>query len=134
MFHLINSRLLKAFKYKQWNKLSELYREKLKIKTDYNNYKKSIELAKNILAKKVDAQLLSVKTSINLIQGTTQIGDFDKIEFAKIENELESGSIFLQVKNLPDSHDKAFAFISLAKLMLTFKPSLKPEDEEKRIF
>lgn len=122
----INIRLLKIFKYQQWKKFKEIVNEKQKIDHDYNNFNKSIELAKNILARKVEVQVLNVKTSINLIQGRTQIGEFDKIK-----SELESSSIFLQVKDLPDSHDKAFAFISLAKLMLTFKPSSKHEEKRK---
>jgi CHAT domain-containing protein len=70
-------------------------------------YEESIQLAQ-----KVGDKLLSVKVEINLIQGVVQFGDYEKIE-----TELKNKTIFQQVQNLSNSHDKAFAFIRLAHLV-----------------
>jgi len=70
-------------------------------------YKKSIQLAE-----KVGDKLLSAKIEINLIQGAAQFGDYEKIE-----TELKNKTIFQQVQQLSDSHDKAFALIRLAHLV-----------------
>ncbi|RKZ50136.1 MAG: hypothetical protein DRR16_15330 [Candidatus Parabeggiatoa sp. nov. 3] len=87
-----------------------------------SSYNESVDLAK-----KAGDKVLSAKTSINIIQLGELFG-LDKI----VKNELKNRAIFGQVKDLPDdTHDKAFAFISLAQLIQTLKPPSSKEKSEK---
>jgi len=85
-------------------------------------YFNAIEIYKNSveLANKVGDYLLSAKISINIIQ--TQIDDHEILE-----KELKSKTIFQQVQELPNSHDKAFSLIRLAHVIQNLKKSHKSE-------
>ena len=93
---------------------------------------KLIELKNNNTAvhKTTEAQVLIVKTLINCLRQTVLLEDINKINIDDFLNELQELYILSKVKELPDSHDKAFAFISLAQLMLTI--SSKIDDDKKQ--
>lgn len=93
---------------------------------------KLIELNNNTAVDKntTEAQVLIVKTLINCLSQIVLLEDINNINIEDFSNELEELYILSRVKELPDSHDKAFAFISLAQLMLTI--SSKIDDDKKR--
>ena len=103
-----NIQFLEAFRLYKLGEDYEERAENIYEKTVLRNYEESIKLAD-----KLDAQL-SVKAQINIIHGAAQLGDYEKIE-----NELKSLKILQRVEELPDSHDKAFAFMSLAQILQT---------------
>ena len=68
--------------------------------------------------------VLSAKISINIIQGAVQVGLTKKV---KREDEQKIKTILQQVRKLPDSHDKAFALLNIAKLIQTLYSSSTEE-------
>ncbi|MEK8016411.1 MAG: hypothetical protein VSS75_006045, partial [Candidatus Parabeggiatoa sp.] len=80
-----------------------------------NIYQESIDLAERKVEVQVDAQVLKAKMLINRFSGYVQLEEYTD----EIQKELKNQNIYRQVEKLPNSHDKAFAFISLAQLMLT---------------
>jgi CHAT domain-containing protein len=84
-------------------------------------YKKSVNLAIQ-----ADEQLLTAKILVNILEVAGQSCDYKQIK-----HELELEKVLKLVKALTDSHDKAFALISLGKLMLaTFKPHKQPKSAQ----
>jgi len=66
------------------------------------------------LTKKSLDKLLSAKIFINLLNAAAQSNLFDQW----FTNEIKNKTLFKHIKKLPNSHDKSFAFISIAKIML----------------
>ena len=84
-------------------------------------YKKSVNLAIQ-----ADEQLLTAKILVNILEVAGQSCDYKQIK-----HELELEKVLKLVKALTDSHDKAFALISLGKLMLaTFKLQKQPKSAQ----
>jgi CHAT domain-containing protein len=73
-----------------------------------------------------DDDVLSTKVLLNNIQGAVQVGLANKWK-----NEQKIKTILQRIKNLPDSHDKAFALLNIAQLIQTLY-SLSTSTEEMR--
>jgi CHAT domain-containing protein len=69
-------------------------------------------------------KLLSAKIFINLLNAAAQSNSFNKWFIDEQKNLV----LFQYIKELPNSHDKSFAFISIAKIML--RKSLETEQKK----
>jgi CHAT domain-containing protein len=75
-----------------------------------------------------DDDVLSTKVLLNNIQGAVQVGLANKWK-----NEQKIKTILQRIKNLPDSHDKAFALLNIAQFIQTLY-SLSTEEMHNLIF
>jgi CHAT domain-containing protein len=95
---------------------------------------------------KVD-KLFSIKSLINIIKTITQHKYFEGIVFIDpfenmknvnsqeiLKDEIENRTILKLIKALPSSHDKAFAFISLAKFMLASEFAKTDKKRDKYVY
>ena len=73
------------------------------------------------ISNKTQIQLLKIKISLSIIQGVLRFGS---IEYVRDEYKIEPANILLLVKDLPNSHDKVFALIDLARLMPKWQRTL----------
>ena len=92
-------------------------------------YRNSIDLLEKLLANlqleentRTQAKILRAKTAVNVIRGTV---DFSNSEYFQSKEKglgVDHETVLQWIREMPDSHDKAFALISFAKLMQKWPP------------
>ena len=97
------------------NKKGNMFMVQKKYAKALQVYKESVSLSD-----KAGDRVLSAKTSVNILQGSVESG-----LFGKIESEIKARTVLQRVKQLSNSHDKAFALIKLAHILWTL-----PREEE----
>ncbi|WP_069469813.1 CHAT domain-containing protein [Candidatus Marithrix sp. Canyon 246] len=122
--NILNPYISQNDKIKNFQNAGKKYCESAKL-ADSNSKALSIFCpSNNKLTHKSLDKLLSAKIFINFLNAAAQFNLFDQW----FQNEVTYKAIFNYIKKLPDSHDKSFAFISIAKIMLN-KP-LETEQQQ----
>jgi CHAT domain-containing protein len=106
-----------------WNSKGNAFFVSKEYAKAFGAYEKSVNLANQ-----AGDKLLSAKASINLFDAKVQSGNYEQVYEQvkdKIQDELERKTIFQQLKELPDSLDKAFALMNISQIMLTGLESKK---------